>query len=80
MSAPRWTQAVAFPAIPQGGLMQDDPRIAGLTRLINGALHPAPDWDARPWRWSWARYGERFASYRASVPYVIPKPRGRDAQ
>ncbi|MEX1250342.1 MAG: isoprenylcysteine carboxylmethyltransferase family protein [Hyphomonas sp.] len=27
-----------------------------------------------------ARYGDRFAHYRASVPYVIPKPRGQDAQ
>lgn len=27
-----------------------------------------------------ARYGDRFARYRASVPYAIPKPRGQDAQ
>ena len=27
-----------------------------------------------------ARYGERFARYRARVPYVIPRPGGRDAQ
>jgi len=27
-----------------------------------------------------ARYGDRFARYRAQVPYVIPRPGGRDAQ